>query len=159
MEQTAVLEVTQGVPCEGTLQRVVVAVVAAKDRTEDGLTLLRGEASEGVQIVDGYTQVGTAAHVAGEHKSYVVLIEISHKSLVVAHARVGSGSMIELHVLWCDDIGCIGIGKDEVHFSLSIEVDTRLDGRDQVGVGDIGDGIVVEHIAHRQVHVRGIYGG
>ena len=128
MEQTAVLEVAQGVPCEGALQRVMVTVVAAKHRTEDGLTFLRGESAVRVQVVDGHTQVGAAAHVAGEHKSYVVLIEVGDEAFRVAYARVGGSGVIELHVLWGDDIGRIGIGKDEVHFALSIKVDTRLDG-------------------------------
>ena len=43
--ETSVLKVAERVPCEGRLQRVVVAVVTAKHGAKDGLSFLRSEAS------------------------------------------------------------------------------------------------------------------
>ena len=65
--------------------------------------------------------------------------------------------MVELDIAWGDDIGSVGIGKDKVGFAPAVKVYTRLGGGDKVGVGDIGDGVVIEHIAHRQVHIGGIH--
>ena len=65
--------------------------------------------------------------------------------------------MVELDIAWGDDIGSVGIGKDKVSFAPAVKVYTRLGGGDKVGVGDIGDGVVIEHIAHRQVHIGGIH--
>ena len=56
--------------------------------------------------------------------------------------------MIVFDILRGNDIGCVGISKDKVGFAFAVKLDTRLGGGDKVGVGDIGDGVVVEYIAH-----------
>ena len=85
------------------------------------------------------------------------MVEVGDEALFVADGGVGCGGVVILYILWRNDIRCVSVGKDEVHFSLAVEVDTRLDRGDEVAIGQVGDRVVVEHIAHRQVHVRGIY--
>ena len=131
----------------------MVAVVAAKHRTKHGLTFLRSKATVRVQVINRHAQVRTAAHIAREHETNVVLVEVSDEALFVSHARIGCRGVIEGHILRCDDIRRVGVGKDEVCSLIAIEIDTRLDRGDEIRVGGVGDGVVIQHVAHGQVHV------
>jgi len=165
--ESAVLEVADAAVHHRRSQTVMVAVVTAEDGSVEQFALLVGVQSGRVHIVELGAEVGLFVQVAREMERDVGVLMPGGEAFLPTHARVRDGRVVEIDVHRREHVGRVRHAEDIVHpgaiqavahaVAVAVKVYHRLDGRDDVAVVRIGDGVIIVERTTRHVQPAGVH--
>ena len=176
--ETTILKIADVVEQNGSMQPVVITRIASENGSTEGFAFLLRIMTWRIQIADIHTEVGALVDITRKIKREVVFRMIGRKAFLIRNIGVCHRCAVKTNILRSKNIRLVSRAKKEIHFPMrkvahsesstpppiagctgiaehsiaaSVKVNLRLHRGNEVAVECPSDGVVVHHIAHREI--------